>query len=1126
MANVYRCLLAVLLGCQVTTGLPYQAVEEQQQITLRCLKIKENKVTWSRETDGGKVDILTADGDRDQRHIKDPQKQYGSLVDKSLSITRAEVSDSGTYFCNNTPAVELTVIPPGTTVCNARTGNVCLTCPHRGGGSDISKWSKERAGKHQQIQSKAFTVGQTLKIKNVGRSDSGLYYCDGKPAAYLNVTQDRGNKNSTTKTTATTITTAVTTTTVKATTTATTITTAAATPAAITTKGASVTQDDKTLLGVLIGISAIIFFIAILITAYFTVRFKKRGQNRQDHIYDEISDGTGHPPSNCGPNLHDATYSTISDLPPAGHKTDSLYSLAGETFHAACTNGLPYQAVEEQQQITLRCLKIKKNKVTWSRETDGGKVDILTADGDRDQRHIKDPQKRYSSQADGSLSITRAEVSDSGTYFCNNKPAVELTVIPPGTTVRNARTGNVYLNCPHHGGGSDISKWSKERAGKHQQIQSKAFTVGQTLKIENVGRSDSGLYYCDGKPAAYLNVTQDRGLPYQAVEEQQQIPLRCLKIKKNKVTWSRETDGGKVDILTADGDRDQRHIKDPQKRYGSQADGSLSITRAEVSDSGTYFCNNKPAVELTVIPPGTTVRNARTGNVYLNCPHHGGGSDISKWSKERAGKHQQIQSKAFTVGQTLKIENVGRSDSGLYYCDGKPAAYLNVTQDRGLPYQAVEEQQQITLRCLKIKKNKVTWSRETDGGKVDILTAGDGDQRHIKDPQKRYSSQPDRSLSITRAEVSDSGTYFCNNTPAVELTVIPPGTTVRNARTGNVSLNCPHHGGGSDISKWSKERAGKHQQIQSKAFTVGQTLKIKNVGRSDSGLYYCDGKPAAYLNVTQGRGNKNSTTKTTATTITTAVTAPTITTTTTTAAATTTTAVTTTTITATPAAATPAATTAATTPATTPAATTAITTKGASLTQGASATSTIPKSTSAAATTLTTAAATQGHNADNKTLLGVLIGISVIIFISILITAYFTVRSKKRGQKRQYHVYDEISDGTGRPPSNCGPNLHDAIYSTISELPPAGHKTGNLYSLAGETFHAAYTNGGSNQNDPTYCTIPDLPETGKNNESPYCLIGDPCHGGNVKGSSQLNDKTYVLLENLKAQRDDSDRPKL
>ncbi|KAM9386386.1 uncharacterized protein KZ484_007908 [Pholidichthys leucotaenia] len=415
------------------------------------------------------------------------------------------------------------------------------------------------------------------------------------------------------------------------------------------------------------------------------------------------------------------------------------------------------------------------------------------------------------------------------------------------------------------------------------------------------------------------------------------------------------------------------------------------------------------------------------------------------------------------------------------------AVLLGCQVTTGLPYQAVEEQQQITLRCLKIKENKVTWSRETDGGKVDILTADDDrDQKHIKDPQKRYSSLADGSLSINRAEVSDSGTYFCNNKPAVELTVIPPGTTVRNAVTGNIYLKCPHHGGGSDISKWSKERAGKHQQIQSKAVTVGQTLKIENVGRSDSGLYYCDGKPAAYLNVTQDRGNKNSTTKTTATTITTAVTA----------------------------------TTAAATPA-------AITTKGASLTQGASATSSIPKSTSSAATTLTTAAATQGHNADDKTLLGVLIGISAIIFfIAILITAYFTVRFKKRGQKRQYHVYDEISDGTGHLPSNCGPNLHDATYSTISDLPPAGHKTDSLYSLAGETFHAAYTNGGSNQNDPTYCTIPDLPETGKNNESPYCLIGDPCHGGNVKGSSQLNDKTYVLLENLKAQKDDSDRPKL
>ena len=72
------------------------------------------------------------------------------------------------------------------------------------------------------------------------------------------------------------------------------------------------------------------------------------------------------------------------------------------------------------------------------------------------------------------------------------------------------------------------------------------------------------------------------------------------------MTWSRETNGHRVDILTADGDGDKKYIPDPDRRYNSQADPfkSLHIRRVNMSDSGTYFCNNAAAVQLTVIPPG------------------------------------------------------------------------------------------------------------------------------------------------------------------------------------------------------------------------------------------------------------------------------------------------------------------------------------------------------------------------------------------------------------------------------------------------------------------------------------------------------------------------------------------
>ena len=69
----------------------------------------------------------------------------------------------------------------------------------------------------------------------------------------------------------------------------------------------------------------------------------------------------------------------------------------------------------------------------------------------------------------------------------------------------------------------------------------------------------------------------------------------------------------------------------------------------------------------------------------------------------------------------------------------------------------------------------MTWSRESDGNIVTILTAhGDGEIRH-SDPGRRYGSLADRSLFIQRTNVSDSGRYLCNNEAAVELTVIPKG---------------------------------------------------------------------------------------------------------------------------------------------------------------------------------------------------------------------------------------------------------------------------------------------------------------------------------------------------------------
>ncbi|XP_067333569.1 salivary glue protein Sgs-3-like isoform X3 [Channa argus] len=108
--TVYSCWFFLVLGSNAAAEIIQKVFEEKQQISLPCPRPVDAKVTWSRETNGHKEDILTAH-DRDEKHINDPDKRFSSLGDKSLYISRAAVSDSGTYFCNNKKAVELTVIP-------------------------------------------------------------------------------------------------------------------------------------------------------------------------------------------------------------------------------------------------------------------------------------------------------------------------------------------------------------------------------------------------------------------------------------------------------------------------------------------------------------------------------------------------------------------------------------------------------------------------------------------------------------------------------------------------------------------------------------------------------------------------------------------------------------------------------------------------------------------------------------------------------------------------------------------------------------------------------------------------------------------------------------------------------
>ncbi|KAL6473774.1 hypothetical protein MHYP_G00173350 [Metynnis hypsauchen] len=86
---------------------------------------------------------------------------------------------------------------------------------------------------------------------------------------------------------------------------------------------------------------------------------------------------------------------------------------------------------KEGTRATLYCGKLTNGKVTWSRDINGQRVDILTTHNGEMTKHVADPDRRYSSGANIVLIISRVSQSDRGRYYCSGA-TVELTVTSGG----------------------------------------------------------------------------------------------------------------------------------------------------------------------------------------------------------------------------------------------------------------------------------------------------------------------------------------------------------------------------------------------------------------------------------------------------------------------------------------------------------------------------------------------------------------------------------------------------------------------------------------------------------------------------------------------------------------------
>ncbi|KAL7868676.1 hypothetical protein SRHO_G00100600 [Serrasalmus rhombeus] len=95
-----------------------------------------------------------------------------------------------------------------------------------------------------------------------------------------------------------------------------------------------------------------------------------------------------------------------------------LHMINSETLHVSQKEG---------NTVALKCGRLTKGNVTWSRDTNGQRVDILTTHNGETTKHIADPDRRYDTRKDPVLIIYGVSQSDAGRYDCSGA-TVELSV--------------------------------------------------------------------------------------------------------------------------------------------------------------------------------------------------------------------------------------------------------------------------------------------------------------------------------------------------------------------------------------------------------------------------------------------------------------------------------------------------------------------------------------------------------------------------------------------------------------------------------------------------------------------------------------------------------------------------
>ncbi|XP_028442536.1 hemicentin-1 isoform X2 [Perca flavescens] len=396
-------------------------------------------------------------------------------------------------------------------------------------------------------------------------------------------------------------------------------------------------------------------------------------------------------------------------------------------------------------------------------------------------------ENMYRLLSSGSLVVIAPTVEDTAVYECvvsneagQDSRFINLTVhVPPSiadepTELVVTRLSPVVIACTASGVPVPTIHWSKDGMKLPKEGQGYSILSTGPVEIISAELSHAGRYSCTARNAAgsthrhvqltvqELPVIQSHPSTLDVILNNPiTLPCRATGLPRPTITWQKEG----INIPTTDGS------------FTVLPNGSLQITKASVSDSGTYICvAQNPAgtalgkTKLRVqVPPVISSETRKylapvDSSVTLHCQADGSPPPSVTWHKDGQPLTESVRQRVLSSG-SLQISFIQPSNTGRYTCTaanaaGTVSAVMSLTVQippsiRGGELEvAVVENSQAQLVCVADGVPQPSLSWEKDGNPLSESTG-------------EYTILPSGELIIDIAQPDDAGSYTCVATNAV-----------------------------------------------------------------------------------------------------------------------------------------------------------------------------------------------------------------------------------------------------------------------------------------------------------------------------------------------------------------------